>query len=590
MAESRKPQDDDPDVKSFDRELFRKLLAFLKPYTRWVVLALFLLFAAKLLGNATPRVMQQAIDGPIARGDFGGLWVPVLVFLLLKLGAFISGFFQSILTTYIGQSIIRDLRMKLFSHILSLSMRFFGKNPVGRLMSRTVNDTDVLNELFSSGLITVFGDIFTLLFIIGFMLSLNIRLTLVSLSVLPLVAVVSWVFKGRLRSLFRQVRAKTADMNSHLQESITGMPVIHLFNQEKADAARFDTHNRAYLRLYRDIVTSFSVFYPIMELLGTVALALALWYGGVRYAGGGITIGVLVAFIQYVEDLFQPIRDLAEKYNILQNAMASSERIFKILETHDSIPEPVRPARPAVSMGKVEFRNVSFAYTADKPVLQDVSFTVEPGETVALVGATGSGKTTVVNLLNRFYLPGSGAIDVDGIPLNDYASEDLGRIIGSVSQEIFVFTDTVYQNISLGQTGVTRARVDRVARHINAARFIENLPKGYDALLNERGAGLSTGQKQLLSFARVLAHDPKILILDEATSHIDPQTEGLIQEAIDKLTKNRTSIIVAHRLSTIRHASKIVVLHHGRVAETGTHDELMRRGGLYERLYRIQFS
>jgi len=581
---------DETEVKDFDLALFKRLLRLLKPFTLFTLLALLLLCVGKLLDNATPRVMQYAIDGPIAKNDLAGLLMPVLLFLLLKTVSFFAMYGQQILTTRIGQSIIREKRLELFSHIQGLSHRFFSRNPVGRLMSRTVHDTDVINELFSSGLITVFGDLFTILFIVIFMFSLDAKLALLSLTILPPVMALSWFFKVRIRDLFRKVRLKTADINTRLQESITGMRVIQLFNQEKNDAARFDQHNREYLEVFKKIVNIFAFFFPVMNFLSALALALILWYSGFKYLGHGITIGILVAFVEYIQDLFHPIRDLAEKYNILQNAMASSERIFHLLDEKDRIPEPENPRPPVAFKGKIEFRNVSFAYHPDKPVLKNISFTVEPGETVALLGSTGSGKTTCINLLNRFYLPQEGTIRIDGVPITEIPAPYLRKLMSTVSQDLFAFSDTILENIRLGNPEITRQKVKEAAQLIHADGFIQALPKGYDEVLRERGNNLSTGQKQLLAFARVLAWNPRILILDEATSSIDPGTEALIQEATRKVTKARTSLIIAHRLATIREADKILVLHHGELEEEGTHETLLKNNGIYSRLHRIQFA
>jgi ATP-binding cassette, subfamily B, multidrug efflux pump len=553
-------------------------------------LAILLLLLGRFLGNATPRVVQYAIDGPIARGHLDGLLFPALLFLALKTVTFVAISVQDVLTSWIGQRIIRQQRMRLFQHTLSLSSHFFSKNPVGRLMSRIVNDTEVLNELFSAGLITVFGDVFSIMFIIGFMVTLNVKLTLLSLSVLPLVLLATALFKARVRHLFRLIRIKTADINTHLQESVGGMRVIQLFNQQQNDAAKFDVHNREYFGLYRRTVFLFSLFFPVMEILGAFTLAMVLWYGGLQYLDHGVTVGVLVAFIEYVGALFNPIRNLAEKYNILQNAMASSERVFRLLDNQDRIPEPQVPAVFSDVRGRIEFQSVSFGYDPNRPVLKEVSFTVEPGQKVAIVGPTGTGKTTVINLLNRFYLPQAGRILIDGVALESIRREDLRRALGTVSQDLFAFSDSVMENIRLGNREITREKAEIVSSYINADQFIRRLPCGYEDILAERGQNLSTGQKQLLSFARVLSYDPRIIVLDEATSSVDPYTERLIQDAIEKLTQGRTCLIIAHRLSTIRYSDKIIVLHHGRVAETGTHNELVRKDGIYTKLYKLQFN
>ncbi|OGS33555.1 MAG: hypothetical protein A2293_09085 [Elusimicrobia bacterium RIFOXYB2_FULL_49_7] len=577
-------------LKEFDLNLFRQLLRLLKPYWPWVALAISLLLAGSFFSNYTPKVVQRAIDGPIAHHDLSGLWAPVLLFLLLKSGSFLFTFLQVFTTAFVSTRVIRDLRLKLFAHIQSLSMRYFSKNPVGRLMSRVVSDTDVLNELFSSGLITVFGDIFSLAFIVFFMFSLHVKLTLVCLAILPPVLLVSSLFKRNVREQFRKIRLKTADINTHLQESITGMSVIQLFNQEKRDGERFNVHNKEYCGYFLKTIFYFSLFYPAMELLSSIGLCLVLWYGGLRYLDSGLTVGILVAFVEYMRTLFNPIRDLAEKYNVLQNAMASSERVFQVLAEKPEIQLPSYPVTPQDESGRIEFSHVSFGYVPGKEVLSDVSFIVKPGETVAVVGATGAGKSTLIHLLNRFYDPLSGHIKVDGVPLTQLSSAELRKRIGTVSQDLFIFSDTVAENIRLGEQRIQQEAMEEISGYINADRFIRQQAAGYEEVLKERGTNLSTGQKQLLAFARVLAFSPAILVLDEATSSVDPQTEKLIQEAIAKLTRGRTCLIVAHRLSTIRHAHRILVMHHGRITESGTHDTLLQQDGIYSRLYQLQFS
>ncbi len=482
-----------------------------------------------------------------------------------------------------------DLRMRIFGHLQGLSISFFDRNPVGRLMTRVTSDVETLNELFSAGVVSVLGDIVTLIAIMVMMLLLDWRLALVAFSVIPFVWITAALFRRHVREAFRDIRHRLAILNAYLQERLSGMRIVQLFGREAESAARFEALNRDHLGAHLRSITVYAIFFPVVELLTAVAMALLLWYGGVRVLGGTLTVGVLAAFIQYTRRFFQPLQDLSEKFNLLQSAMASSERIFGLLDEPITVLEPAQPAAlPVPARGEVRFEGVWFRYAPDGPwVLRDVSFTARPGRTVALVGHTGAGKTTIVNLLLRFYDVGLGRITIDGVDIRDLSTSALRGLIGFVQQDLFLFTGDIMRNLTL-DAPIRADAAEAAARRVGAARFIERLPAGYRHVLGERGRNLSVGERQLLSFARALARDPKILVLDEATSSVDAEAEAQIQQAMTELMAGRTSLVVAHRLSTILHADEILVFHHGEIRERGTHRELLARHGLYERLYLLQ--
>lgn len=511
----------------------------------------------------------------------------------LFLGVVVVGFVLSYAQVYIlhytGQRIIYNIRQEIFSHLQRMPVQFFDRNPVGRLVTRATNDTDTLNEMFTNVLVNLFKDIFLLLGILIIMFRVHWQLAVVSLLVMPLVAAVTVVFRLQARDAYRQVRVKLARINATLAESIAGMRIIQLFHQQKRRFEHFDAINREHFQAMMREVQVFALFRPAVEFFSSLALALIIWYGGGRVVQGTLDFGVLYLFIQYMQTFFQPINDLTEKYNIMQSAMASSERIFLILDTPEEQDEP--DAEPVAEVkGEIEFENVWFAYVEEEWVLKDVSFHVKPGETVALVGHTGAGKTSIINLINRFYDIQKGTIRIDGRDIRKLKRSDLRRHIGIVLQDVFLFTGDVEANITLDNDDIPPARVREAARMVNADQFIQRLPGGYKAPVMERGASFSAGQRQLLAFARALAYDPAILVLDEATANIDTETEQLIQESLKQLIKNRTSIIIAHRLSTIQHADKIIVLHKGEIREMGTHQELLKKRGLYWRLYQLQYK
>jgi len=482
-----------------------------------------------------------------------------------------------------------DLRLQIFQHLQRLGIPYFDRHPVGRLMTRVTSDVETLNELFSSGVVTVFGDLFTIAAIMIMMLVTDWRLALVAFAVIPLVWLTVTLFRRYVRDTFREIRYRVARLNSFLQEHISGIRVVQLFGREAETSRRFRVVNDEHLRAHLRSITVYAVFFPAIEVLTAVALALLLWYGGLKTLEGTLTVGVLAAFIQLTRRFFQPLQDLSEKFNLLQSAMASSERVFALLDEPVTVPEPSSPrSLPRPLRGEVRFEGVWFRYSADGPwVLRDVSFVASPGKTVALVGHTGAGKTTVVNLLLRFYDPDRGRITVDGVDIRELSTAELRSAIGFVQQDLFLFTGDILHNLTLGAP-IAADAARRAAERVGADRFIERLPSGYGHRLGERGRNLSVGERQLLSFARALALDPRILVLDEATSSVDAEAEAQIQRAIAELMAGRTSLVVAHRLSTILHADEILVMHHGEIRERGTHRELLAAGGLYERLYQLQ--
>lgn len=575
---------------TYDRRLARKLLAYLIPY-RWVVLlSVALLTVASSFRLIGPLLTEIAIDDHIKNGDFEGLVRICQLFLLVLALQFGFSFAQTYLTNWTGQRIMHDLRTQIFSHVQNLHLGYFDRVPVGRLITRITNDVDVLNELFTSGVVNIVGDLVSLIGIVGLMLWLDWRLALVCFSVIPLLFLVSVVFKIKVRGAYRRVRAAIARINAFLQENITGMSVVQIFVQEKRMLGEFENRNREHRDANLASIFYYAVYYPAISLIGAISIALIVWYGGLRTMEGTITLGVLVAFIQYTDRFYKPISDLSEKFNILQSAMASSERIFSLLETEPEIRNPSDPLFLENIRGSLEFRNVWFSYRKDTPVLKDVSFKVAPGEKVAIVGATGSGKSTLVNLLSRFYDVDSGQVLVDDVDVRELSTDQLRQNIAVVLQEVFLFSGSVEENLRLWDRPVSYAELDWATQQVQADLFIRALPEGYMTPVTERGNSLSAGQRQLLAFARALVHDPKILVLDEATSSIDTETELLIQEAVERLMENHTSLIVAHRLSTIQNCDRIVVLHKGEIREIGPHEDLLKKKGIYHRLYQLQYK
>jgi ATP-binding cassette subfamily B multidrug efflux pump len=583
--------------RAYDARLMGRLLRYLQPHVARVVCAVLLLVAAAGVELVGPWLTMIALDRAVPQGDTHLLLVLSGAFIAALLAGFALQYGQAMITAWLGQRVMLDLRRQIFAKLQRLDLPFFDKNPVGRLMTRVTSDVETLNELFSSGVVTVFGDVFTLLFIALAMLALDWRLALVTLAVMPLVFAVALGFRSRIRDAYRDIRVRLARINAFLQEHISGISVIQLFGREDDVRRRFQKVDRDYLNAHLRSITYYALFFPVIELLTAVSLALIIAYGGASILNGTVTVGVVAAFLQYARRFFRPIQDLSEKYNMLQGAMASSERIFKLLDE----PEPERTARVALppARGRIEFRNVWFAYRSrgedesklqgPEWVLRDVSFMAEPGQRIAVVGHTGAGKTTLIGLLLRFYEPQRGEILLDGVPIRDVDVHELRARFGLVLQDVFLFSRSVGHNIRLGQDEIDDARVRRAAMRVGADTFIERLEAGYQQPLGERGASLSVGERQLLSFARALAFDPPVLILDEATSSVDSALEERIERAVETLMQGRTSIVIAHRLSTVQNAHRILVLHHGELREEGTHEELLARRGLYARLHALQF-
>jgi ATP-binding cassette, subfamily B, multidrug efflux pump len=642
---------EDEGAKAFDKHLTRRLMRYLRPYRWRAVFSVFLVILSSLFEIAGPAITATAIDLFVRPGGaeplgvsrrvgewmaahgmaidaISGINAAALLYLFTLAGGFAVLYTQMVLMNLMGQYIMYDLRKQIFAHLQRLDVQYFDRNPVGRLMTRVTTDVDALNELFTAGFVAIFGDIFVLVGIVGVLFWMNWRLAVVLFSITPFIILVSIWFRRGARLTYRQVRARIAAINAFLQEHISGMSTVQLFNREEKEAARFDDLNARHRDANIDSIFYYAVFYPLIELIETIGLALIVWYGGGKVIQGTLSVGALIAFFQYSQRFYQPISDLSEKYNILQAAMAASERVFKLLDTPVRIPDA--GTRQVGELQSIEFRDVWFAYNegpksrgprvdgrggeADAPavqavvsgsagaqsalltepagpdwVLKNVSFRVNRGERVALVGHTGAGKTTVTALLLRFYEIQRGQILINGVDIREYSIESLRRVFAIVQQDFFLFTGNIADNISLGDPSISEETIRTAAVRVQADRFISRLPEGYQSVVRERGAGLSVGEKQLLSFARALAFNPPVLILDEATSSIDTETELLIQDAIRTLLEGRTSIVIAHRLSTIRSADVILVFHHGEIRERGTHEELLQFGGLYRRLYEIQY-
>ena len=582
--------DDEVLGKAYDTRLILRLMGYLREYWHLVLLALLGLAgytAAQLVG---PYLVKVAIDRYVLAKDLAGLNHVAALYVVSVFLGFLCQFGQSYTTQYVGQRVMHDIRRQLFGHLLDHDLAFFDRNPVGRLMTRVINDVENLNELFSSGVVAFLGDALMIAGIAVVMLLLDWRLGIVGLCLLPLMILATNVYRRKARENYRESRKILARLNGYLNENISGMATVQAFGQERRAYHRFKEINTRNRDALLKSVHYNAVFFPLVEVCSAVTVGLILWQGGRLILDQILLPGVIIAFIQYVVRMFQPIRDLAEKYNIFQAAMASSERIFRLLDEPATILTPASPRRPSGEQGSIEFEDVWLSYVPGEPVLRGISFRVAPGEKIALVGPTGHGKTSIVSALCRFYEVERGRILVDGVDIREWDKAALRRHIGLVLQDVFLFSGTIGENISLGHPQISLNQIEEAARRVHASRFIERLPGGYDAEVQERGATLSQGERQLLSFARALAFDPRILVLDEATSSVDTETEMLIQEALQILLKNRTAVIVAHRLSTIQFADRILVIHKGQIREEGTHGELLARQGFYARLHQLQYQ
>ena len=577
--------------KAYDARLMRRLLGYLRPHGQAVVVSLSAIVGYSVLQLVQPYLTKLVIDQHITTGNMAGLEQIALAFLIILVASFVLEYVQAYTMQMMGQRIMFDLRMELCRHLQRLDLRFYDRNPVGRLMTRVTTDVDALNDLFASGVISVFRDVFTLAGIMIVLVWMDWRLALVAFSVLPLIAWVTHWFRMNARESYRKVRGWIARINVFLQENITGMATVQLFCREGRNFQQFDGVNRQHRDANVESIFYYATFYPTIEFLGALATALIIWYGGGWSLEGTLTLGSLVAFLQYSQRFFRPISDLSEKFNILQAAMASSERIFGLLDTPVEI---TSPSSDVVQMpdggGHIRFEHVSFAYRDEDYVLRDVSFNVAPGERVGIVGSTGAGKTTLINLLMRFYDVNHGRITLDGVDIKTISLDELRRRFGLVLQDVYLFSGTIRDNVRLGHEEISEADVMRATASVHADRFINRLPDGIDSEVAERGATLSVGQRQLLSFARALAFAPEVLVLDEATSNVDTITEMLVRDALQVVMKGRTTIAIAHRLSTVQDMDKILVLHKGELREAGSHQELLARRGIYYKLYQLQYK
>lgn len=577
--------------KIIDVKILKRLYTYIKPYSMQFYLLILLTIALGIVGPVRPILVSWAIDDYIAIGDYQGLLNITIILIILIFASGIFQYLHTYLSGWLGQYIIKDIRIKLYEHLLKMQLKFFDRTPIGRLVTRNVSDIETLSEVFSQGLAALIADVLQLVFILIFMFYLDWKLTLVSLSTFPLLVVATYIFKEKIKNAFNEVRTAVSNLNSFVQEHITGMTIVQMFNSETREYEKFKEINKEHRRAHIKSVLYYSIYYPVSEVIQALGIGLIVWFGAKEMIQDHttMTFGSLTAFIMFLNQFFRPIRQIADRYNTLQMGIVSSSRIFDLLDNHDHIPDEGTHTPERIE-GTVAFKNVWFAYNDEDYVLKDISFEVEKGKTLALVGATGAGKSSVINLLSRFYDINKGEILVDGIPIRDFKLNALRSNIGVVLQDVFLFSDTIETNINLGNYDISRSRIYDAAELVGAKNFIERLPGKLDYNVMERGATLSVGQRQLISFIRAMVYDPKILVLDEATSSVDSETEEMIQNAIQKMMKGRTSIVIAHRLSTIQNADKILVLDHGRVVEEGTHQSLLAKNGFYTQLYNMQYK
>ena len=572
-----------------DFSILKRLFAFARPYLKEFYFLVFLTIALAILVTCRPYLIQLTIDEDIANGDLKGLTNMIIVLVVLLVFQAIVQYLHTLFSGWLGQHIIRDIRIKLFRHLQTLRLKFFDKTPIGRLVTRNVSDIETLAEVFSQGIAAMIGDLLQIAVILGIMFYMDWRLTLVSLSTLPILLFATYVFKEKIKYAFNEVRTAVSNLNSFVQEHITGMNIVQIFNSEKEEYRKFKEINEEHRKANLKSVMYYSIYFPVAEVIQAVGIGLIVWYGSGGVIKESLTLGTLIAFIMYIQMFFRPIRMIADRFNTLQMGIVSSNRILNLLDNEEHIPDTGHKKVETVD-GQVHFENVWFAYNEEDWVLKNINFEVQKGETLALVGATGAGKSSIINLLNRFYEINKGTILLDGTPVQEYDLENLRKHIAVVLQDVFLFSDSIYNNITLRNPDISRQKVLEAAELVGAKNFIEKLPGGFDYNVMERGATLSVGQRQMISFVRAMVYDPKLIVLDEATSSVDSETEELIQSAIQKLMKGRTSIVIAHRLSTIQNADQILVLDKGEIVERGKHDELLKQNGYYAKLHEMQYK
>lgn len=572
-----------------DTQVLKQLYSYVKPYRLQFYFLVFLTIALAVLAPTRPYFIQVAIDDYVAKGNGSGLLNIIYILIGLMILQAVVQWAHTYYSGWIGQVIIKDIRISLYKHLLKLRLKFFDNTPIGRLVTRNVSDIETLADVFSEGLAAIIGDLLQLVTILGVMFYIDWKLTLVSLCTLPLMIISTYIFKEKIKVTFNDVRNAVSNLNSFLQEHITGMNIVQIFNREDREFEKFKEINREHRTAHIKSVLYYSIYYPVAEIIQAIGIGLVVWYGAVGVLGMELQVGILISFIMYLQLFFRPIRMIADRFNTLQMGVVSSSRIFKLLESNEHIANE-GDFKPSSIKGNINIDHVWFAYNDEEYVLKDINFEVESGQTVALVGATGAGKSSIINLISRFYEINEGVISIDGHDIRDFDLDILRKHIGVVLQDVFLFSETIYYNITLGNPNITKEQVWEAAEQVGAKKFIERLPGGLDYNVMERGSTLSVGQRQLISFVRAMVYNPEIIILDEATSSVDTETEELIQESIDKMMKGRTSIVIAHRLSTIQKADKIIVLHKGEIVETGTHSELLELGGYYTQLHQMQLK